>query len=216
MATEIDIGPSDGGAGVAQLIVKLYGTFVNTTTALDYQVDNAKSPFFCETMDLTNGETEITLPVAPRKAGGLVIVPPPQATYTLKIIGATAETGIELHMTAPCVLCFDDTNYPISIFVDWAGPTWAAATSVAFSAADPTEVSGAALVGHSFVNNDRVRFSATTMPGGISEDTWYYVANKSVDKFELAETEDGDSIAATTTGTAVVMYFANRFSFYWF
>jgi hypothetical protein len=56
---------------------------------------------------------------------------------------------------------------------------------------------------HGFANGDLVDFSATTLPGGISEDTKYYVINKATDTFQISATEGGAAIDITSNGSEV-------------
>jgi hypothetical protein len=64
---------------------------------------------------------------------------------------------------------------------------------------------------HSLSEGDRVQFSAgTTMPTGISADTWYYVISTALtnDTFEIATTKAGSGVAITVAGSGG-LWFAN-------
>jgi hypothetical protein len=56
---------------------------------------------------------------------------------------------------------------------------------------------------HGLQNNDRVEFSADTLPGGISAETNYYVVNKADNTFEVSESLGGSAIDVTSVGSNV-------------
>lgn len=75
--------------------------------------------------------------------------------------------------------------------------------------AEPVTVTAAtdlvALTSHSLLANDRVRFAATTMPGGLTAGVWYYVVPSSNNDFQVSATEDGAAIDITSAGSGVTV-----------
>lgn len=61
------------------------------------------------------------------------------------------------------------------------------------------------LSAHHLNNGDEVKFGGTTVPGGLTAGTWYYVVNKATNDFQVALTYGGSAIDLTSTGTAVTM-----------
>jgi len=214
MATSIDISPADGGAGVSQAVLQLYLTVLNTQTAIDLTLDNSKSPIYIETRDLTTGNNAVTLPTVPKAPGGLIIKPPDEATYNVTFKGPTSgDVGLVLHKTAPFMVCFEQGSLPATVNLNWPFTTFAAGTACTFDpATDKITFAG----GVTFVANDRVRFTATTLPEGILADTWYYVVSPGAGEIKIATESGGTAIDITTAGTGTKIYAANRFQLYWF
>lgn len=61
------------------------------------------------------------------------------------------------------------------------------------------------LTSHTLSNGHRVRFSATTMPGGLTAGVWYYVVNAAANDFKLATSAGGSALDLTSNGSSVVM-----------
>lgn len=57
---------------------------------------------------------------------------------------------------------------------------------------------------HGYVNGDRVHFTASVAPGGLTALDRLWVVNATADVFQLAATEDGAPIAISTGGTSLV------------
>jgi hypothetical protein len=213
--TTIPIGTTDGGAGLSELQLLLRLILASSASAVEFKLTNAKSPVVVTLLDAVNGANTITLPVDPSKCGGVMIVPPLYNTYLPTLKGVGGDTGIKIHKTCPTVLCFNDAtaDYPATFVLNWAGNPLPTDHTVVMAAASPGKVAKTA---HLQNNGDRVRFTATTLPGGVVADTWYYIANKGANDFEITLESGGTSINFTSPGVAPLAYIANRFSFYWF
>ncbi len=61
------------------------------------------------------------------------------------------------------------------------------------------------LTAHGLNNGDRVKFSAASMPGGLTAGTWYYVRDKATNDFKVASTAGGSAIDITSAGTSVLL-----------
>lgn len=208
----ISIGPTDGGAGVSELALALYATLVNTATAVAYTVRNAKSPVLVEVLDLANGNNTINVPQNPRRCGGVIIAPPEVATHRATLRGATGDTGIVLHENGPALLCFSNSAYPTQLVLNWSGPTLAAGTSLTVDPATDTFT----LSNHGLADGSRVRFMATTMPGGLLPDIWYYVRDSATNTFKVTTVAGGTAVDVTSAGTGLSVTYANRFNLFWF
>lgn len=74
------------------------------------------------------------------------------------------------------------------------------AYNIAFTAVAATNLITAA--GHARINGDKVRVSSTTtLPGGLSANTDYFVISMSGNTFKLSLTSGGTEIDITSTGT---------------
>lgn len=56
---------------------------------------------------------------------------------------------------------------------------------------------------HGLQNDDRVEFSADTLPGGISAETNYYIVNKADNTFQVSTSSGGSVVDITSVGTNV-------------
>ena len=65
-------------------------------------------------------------------------------------------------------------------------------------------------VGHGLVNGDRVHFTASVAPPGLTALDRLWVVNATADVFQLSATEDGAPIAISTGGTSLVFRRFNR------
>ena len=81
----------------------------------------------------------------------------------------------------------------------WDGD--AAVSALAVSPDHATETFTAAA--HGLLDDDRVRFTATALPTGISGTTTYFVVNKAANTFQVSETSGGGAKAYTSNGTTV-------------
>jgi hypothetical protein len=61
------------------------------------------------------------------------------------------------------------------------------------------------LTAHGLQNGDRVKFTASVMPAGLSAATWYYVVAAGVNDFKVSATHGGTAIDITSAGTTVTM-----------
>ena len=62
------------------------------------------------------------------------------------------------------------------------------------------------LNGHTLENNDQVVFGGTTLPGGISANTTYYVVNKASNDFQVATSPGGTAVnLSSTAGSGVTV-----------
>lgn len=61
------------------------------------------------------------------------------------------------------------------------------------------------LTAHNLNDGDEVKFGGTTVPGGLTAGTWYYVVSKATNDFKVALTFGGSAIDLTSNGTAVTM-----------
>lgn len=81
--------------------------------------------------------------------------------------------------------------------------TYKAGYAVKFTAATSDTITA---TGHAFADTDRVRLYTSgpegcALPGGLSEDTDYYVRDMSGETFKLAASSGGSAIDITSTGT---------------
>src|SRR6185369_7138735 len=60
---------------------------------------------------------------------------------------------------------------------------------------------------HGRSDGDRVFFTASVMPTGLTANTAYYVVNAAADTFKVATTAGGSAIDFSTTGTSVVFHY---------
>lgn len=199
-------GTGSGGIGRSAIDLTLRGLFETEARMASFVLENANSPLSVDEVVLAAAETEITVPT---NAGGLVIVPAATNTEGIGIMGATGETGIQLGTIIPAVLSFKATP-PASIFLTWAGSTY---DEEAVTASDTTDK--ISLTAHTFNDGDRVKFSATTLPGGLEAEVWYYVVSKATDDFKVSTTNGGAAIDLLTTGTAVKVTSSQHFILYW-
>lgn len=58
---------------------------------------------------------------------------------------------------------------------------------------------------HGWDDLDVVRVEATTMPGGLSEEKWYYLRDTDTNTFSLSETPNGAKVDITSSGTSVTV-----------
>ncbi len=58
---------------------------------------------------------------------------------------------------------------------------------------------------HGLSDSHRVRFSAATMPGGLTTGTWYFLRDTGTNDFKLAGTAGGSALDLTSNGSSVVM-----------
>ena len=179
--------------------------FNSTTEVLNYILENANSPLYVQTLALATGWNAI---VPPSKAGGVVIWPQPEATAAATLKGVTGDTGIALAVLAPTMLSFGDS--PPNFGLTWAGTEWAEEAVTADSATDKIT-----LAAHLLTDGDRVLITATSLPGGLVEGTWYYVINSTANDFKLATTANGSAIDITSNGTAVKLTSANTVKLVW-
>jgi hypothetical protein len=59
---------------------------------------------------------------------------------------------------------------------------------------------------HGLANGARVRFTATTIPTGISASSVYYVVNSATNTFQVATTLGGAGVSISTAGSAITGY----------
>jgi len=62
-------------------------------------------------------------------------------------------------------------------------------------------------VAHGYSDNDTIRFTAQTMPTGLTANTTYYVRNKTNDTFQVSTTSGGAAIDFTVTNGASIVVF---------
>jgi hypothetical protein len=62
------------------------------------------------------------------------------------------------------------------------------------------------LTGHGLNDWDRIKIAATSLPGGLSADTWYYVRDKATNDFKLTTMPGGSAINITSNGSGVTIY----------
>lgn len=60
--------------------------------------------------------------------------------------------------------------------------------------------------GHTFVNGQRIRFTATTFPTGLNGDDFYYVINSSASGFQVAATPGGTALSVSGSFSDLVAY----------
>ena len=56
---------------------------------------------------------------------------------------------------------------------------------------------------HGLQNDDRVEFTADTLPGGVSAETNYYVINKADNTFEISTSSGGSAVDITSVGSNI-------------
>lgn len=61
------------------------------------------------------------------------------------------------------------------------------------------------LTAHGLTDNDRVKFAASSMPGGLVANVWYWVVNTAANDFKVSLTEQGTAIDITSNGTGVTI-----------
>jgi len=61
------------------------------------------------------------------------------------------------------------------------------------------------LAAHGLANGDRVKFSGTAVPGGLTAGVWYHVVNTATNDFKVALTRGAAAIDLTSNGTAVTL-----------
>lgn len=59
---------------------------------------------------------------------------------------------------------------------------------------------------HGYADNDTIRVTAQSLPGGLSANTTYYVLNSTPNTFQLATSSGGSLIDFTTVGNQIVVY----------
>jgi hypothetical protein len=75
-------------------------------------------------------------------------------------------------------------------------------TVISVTASKDTEKFTAAA--HGLVNGDKVRFTATALPGGLAMLTDYFVVNKATDDFQVSLTLGGAAVNLSSNGSGVV------------
>lgn len=69
-------------------------------------------------------------------------------------------------------------------------------------------------VGHDMSNGEKVYFTASTMPSGLSSNTAYYVIGSSSNTFQVSTTLGGSPVNFTTNGSGVNYYQKNIFDIF--
>lgn len=289
----LSIGPSTGGAGDSVVTVKADLTLNSTNEALNYVLTNLFSPCYPQPKDLAAGTNALAVPASPQTPGGLIIVPPLEATYRAVIRGISTDFGIALAQNAPTFIAFGNpgaklydaqavtltnatdvvnlsshglvagvrirfggtlpaelslsTVYyvagtiaagtfqvalspggsavlfttdgsgvtittldpPGSFSIHWGGKGYLSLAATADSVTDKITVA------NTFVAGDRVRFTGTTMPGGLVTETFYYVVNPTGADFQVSTSLGGSAIDITSNGSGVAITSADRFTFIW-
>jgi hypothetical protein len=97
----------------------------------------------------------------------------------------------------------DTINSAVWTITDESGGT--ADTSFTFVPGDVTPGSDIiTIVGHTFLNNDRVTFTTdTTLPSGIIANKGYHIVNVSGNIFQIALTRGGTPVSIVTSGTGI-------------
>jgi hypothetical protein len=122
--------------------------------------------------------------------------------------GAAAVSG-----TCPgapgCTLATGNLVYiPMALdaVTDSNGPSAATVAAYSFTA---TSASPAVFTasGSAYTTGETVELTGTSLPGGFTAGTIYYIVSPSTDTFELAATEGGAAIASTSTGSGTVQFF---------
>lgn len=207
----IDIGvTSPNGAGVSATTLQVNFTLSTANEAISFQLNNVSSPCFTQLVHLAAGANTITLPASPNSPGGVMIVPQAEATHRATLKGISGDTGIVLHTLAPAIIPFHSTP-PTNFVLTWAGLGYNATAVTAESTDDKITKTT-----HGLVDGDRVRFSATTLPGGLTANIWYYVVSATTDDFKVALESGGTPIDLTTDGTSVLLTTADRVKLVWF
>lgn len=192
----LTIGTGSGGVGRSELTLKGVLTLLSSNDALDYTLTNANSPAYLQPKVLATGANTITVDT---KAGGVIIVPPERSTWLLTLKGVSGDTGIALAKLAPSFLAFDATP-PANFVLNWAGPSYSGTAVTADSTTDLITKTS-----HGLVAGDRVKFSATALPGGLDSSTWYYVVTVLTNTFAVSLTSGGAAVDITSNGTSVTI-----------
>jgi hypothetical protein len=61
------------------------------------------------------------------------------------------------------------------------------------------------LTAHGLSHGDRVRFEATSMPGGLSSGRWYFIISPTANTFQVSTTDGGLAIDITSAGSGVTI-----------
>ena len=199
-------GIGSGGIGLSSLDLTLRGTFETEARMISLVLENGNSPLSVDEVVLAAAGTTISVP---SNSGGVLIVPEVTNTKGILLKGVAGDTGIQLGSIIPLYLPFGATP-PASFYITWAGSLY---NATAVTVSDVTDK--VTLAGHTLIAGDRVRFTGTTIPDGLSLGTWYYVVSTGTNDFQVSLTLGGTAIDILTTGTSVKVTSSQHFIFYW-
>lgn len=189
MATQLSIGPSNGGVGTGQVDLTVTLTFNNSAEASSYQLKNTFSPLYTQLLHLAAGANVINVPQPPSTPGGLFILPQPEATYKAVLRGHASDLGLALNQNAPS-------------FIAFGSPGTKLYSAQAVTLTNATEIVN--LATHGLVANQRIIFGGT-LPAELSQQTVYYVIPVAAGTFQVALSPGGSAVAFTTDGSGVTI-----------
>lgn len=189
MATQLTIGPSNGGAGTSQVDITVTLTFNNSAEAVSFALKNTFSPLYIQPRNLSQGANVISVPQSPQTPGGVFIIPQPEATYKGVLRGHASDLGVPLNMNAPT-------------HVSFGAPGLKAYAAQAVTLTNATEIVN--LTAHGLVNGQRISLGGT-LPAELSQQVVYYVIVASANTFQLSLTPYGSAVLFSTDGANVTV-----------
>lgn len=189
MATQLSIGPSNGGVGTGQVDLTVTLTFNNSAEASSYQLKNSYSPLYTQLIHLAAGANVLSVPQPPSTPGGLFLLPQPEATYKGVLRGHASDLGLALNQNAPS-------------FIAFGSPGTKQYSAQAVTLTNATEIVN--LTSHGLVAGQRMVFGGT-LPAELSQQVVYYVLVVTANTFQVALSPGGSAVAFSTDGAGVTI-----------
>jgi hypothetical protein len=92
----------------------------------------------------------------------------------------------------------------LEVGMQWTGTGSPATTAIACTFTDAGDLVN--LTAHGLENGDQVSFATITTTTGITNNTIYFVVNKTADTFQVAATSGGAALALTSNGSGTLRY----------
>jgi arsenate reductase-like glutaredoxin family protein len=92
----------------------------------------------------------------------------------------------------------------LEVGMQWTGTGSPSTTAIACTFTDAGDLVN--LTAHGLENGDQVSFATITTTTGITNNTIYFIVNKTADTFQVAATSGGTAIALTSNGSGTLRY----------